>query len=541
MTQNKNNYPLLIFTILVLFLKSEFCYPQHTVDLTNISLIVYNEKDADLRLFEEKNKNLFIEIYLEFDNNYENIFISTDIEQDNIDDAVALEDIKLYENDILIRIDNLRETNIQNLLKNEFEIKEDWYKYGENTTTLVLKFLNNSISTIQELNFQKKERNGGFGSQVLRKDDNEERWRINYAHYFSTVDLDFGNGKHIYLLLDDDNIDFIFLPLTNNDYLVSDDDGISALKHTSKYKMSYLESFEQFEFDDFISIFKNKNNKYELVSSFKQNLLKVEYDTIMYNQFFTIGKNKKQVDIFNSYYEKIKIDSIKSAYLYRSGLEILNNKGANYYDSELKIIEKFPPIEYLVCGTISETSYEIDYNKLIKTYILTKIDGGFASNLDKKREYYLNNIKRNDKVTFLNNSKEYYWDENDNFVGSKYGYPHLLKITRGKNSGIFEYDYNNTLLSSSDTIPKDWKKQVNFSPYNIKGKVVLTVNNDSITFNKNDGLIYFYRKNKIGIFPRHETVQFQNINQKTNSFYAIIRDEKQGWLDINTNIEYYDD
>ncbi len=540
MTDHNAKYVILL--ILMLLLKSGFCYAQHKVNLSNIDVIIYNKDDTSIRFFEKTNNNQYIEVYLEFDDNSEDIFIETGIEYDGMDDLVRLEDLKLSDNDVLLKVNDIKPTHFSQFLNKEFEIEEDtYYKDGENATELVLKFLNNTLSSIQEVYYQQKQHNYGFGyASVYRKTDNNVRWRIDYAYYFSTVDLDFGNDRHIYLLLDDDDIDFLVLPLTGHDYIISDDDGISTLKETSQYKMSYLENFEQFEFEDFISILKHKNGKYTLVNSFKEDLLKSDYDTIRYNQFFIIAESKNQIEIFNSNYKKVNIDHVKSAYLYRSGLEILDNKGANYYNSELKIIEKFPPMSYSLCGTVSATFYTLNYNKRLKTNTLTKVYGGFSSTLDKRREYYLENIKARDSVTFINNDKEYYWDDNDDYVGHNYGYPQFLKITRKRKSGILEFDYTDTSIPV-DTIPKDWKKEVYYLPQRIKGVKVLPINNDSIVFNEKDGLIYFYRKNKVGIFPRHKTVQYQMIHQKTNSFYAIIRDHKKGWLDIQTNIEYYDD
>ncbi|GLB49393.1 hypothetical protein Y10_17610 [Neptunitalea sp. Y10] len=253
-TLNKNNHIALILTVLVFFLKLGVCYSQHSIDVTHISLVVYNKTNTDLRLFEEKEKNQFVEVFLEFDSNFDNNFISTNIEQDHVEHTLTLEDIKRNEKDVLVHTDSLRDLNNKDVKKDEYEIIENWYKYGEKTNALVLKFLNTHISTIQELSFQKREQNVGIGTHVLTKDDTENRWSVSYTNYFATVDLNFGNNKHIYLLINHDDINYIFLPLINTNYLISDNDGISALKPTSKYKTSYKENFEQMEFENFTPI-----------------------------------------------------------------------------------------------------------------------------------------------------------------------------------------------------------------------------------------------------------------------------------------------
>ncbi|WP_405397792.1 hypothetical protein [Maribacter sp. Asnod2-G09] len=541
MAEHINKYFIFPVIFLVLILKSGICYSQNSIDLSNVDLIVYNEYDTDMRFFSEKNKNQFIELYLEFDKDWDTNFITADIEYDDIDDTVTLEEINLYEGDILLNVNEIKKTSFSHFLKQELEINESsYYRAGEDTNKLVLKFLTNDIATIQELYFQEKKHNQSFGSsRVSGKDDNEERWRIYNAKFYATIDLNFGNDKHIYLLLNKDRIDFTIIPLIKNEYLLSDDDGISTFQNTSKYKTSYVENFERIEFVDFAAITKNKNDKYELMNTSKENVLKTAYDTIRFNQYFIITQNENQIDIFDSFYEKVKIDHIKSAYLYRNGIEILNDRGANYYNNEAKIIEKFPRMVTTVCGTVNEVTYTLDYNDELKTSTLTKIDGGFASNLDKRRAYYLEEIKATDSVTFLNNEKEYYWDENDSFLGKSYMYPELLKITRSKKNGIFEYNYVNT-DKVIDTISKDWKKEVNYLPTKTQRTIVLPINNDSIIFNRKDGLTYFYRKNKVGLFPRHKKVQYNSIQQITNSFYAISRKGKKGWLDIKTNIEYFE-
>jgi len=62
---------------------------------------------------------------------------------------------------------------------------------------------------------------------------------------------------------------------------------------------------------------------------------------------------------------------------------------------------------------------------------------------------------------------------------------------------------------------------------------------DSIRFNVDDGLVYFYKDNNVGLFPRHQTTQYDFIKQKTQSFYEISKLGKIGWLDIQTNREYF--
>ncbi len=540
MTNHNSKY--VVYLILILLLNSGFCYAQSTIYLSNIDVIIYNKDDTDIRLFEKINNNQYIEVFLAFvDDDDEDIFIETNIEYDT-DGPVTLKDLKLSDNDVLLKVKDIKPTRISQFLNRGFEIEENsFFKYGKDTNKLVLKFLNNTLSSIQEVYYEQKQHNYGLGSvRIYRKTDSDVRWRVDNASYFPTVDLDFGNDRHIYLLPDGDKVDFLVLPLTGHNYIISDDDGISTLKETDQYKMSYQENFSHFSSGELLTIFKNNKGKYTLVNTFKKDLLKSDYDTISYNRFFIIAKNKDLIEIFNSNYKKINIDHVKSAYLYRSGLEILDDKGAHYYNSELKIIDDFPPKSYSLCGTVNGVFFELDHYKTLKAYTLTKTYGGFASSLDERREYFLEKFRARDKISFLNNEEKFFWDENDDYVGDHYVYPQFLKITRGRKSGILKYNYTD-YSRPVDTISMGYKKSVYYFPQEIEGELVLPINNDSIVFNDKDGLTYFYRKNKVGIFPRHKTVQYQMIRQKTNSFYAIIRDHKKGWLDIQTNIEYFDD
>ena len=125
-------------------------------------------------------------------------------------------------------------------------------------------------------------------------------------------------------------------------------------------------------------------------------------------------------------------------------------------------------------------------------------------------------------------------------MGENYGYPQLLKIVRGKKSGIFEYNYDSTSIPI-DTISKVFGKEIIYSPQKTQSVIALPIKNDSIVFHKKDGLIYFYRKGKVGIFPRDKDVQYNYIKQITNSFYTVYRGQKKGWLDIKSNLEYYDE
>ena len=53
-----------------------------------------------------------------------------------------------------------------------------------------------------------------------------------------------------------------------------------------------------------------------------------------------------------------------------------------------------------------------------------------------------------------------------------------------------------------------------------------------------DGLIYFYKDKKVGLFPRDKVPVYDEIKKVTDSFYRIVKKGTPGWLDIKTNKEY---
>ena len=56
---------------------------------------------------------------------------------------------------------------------------------------------------------------------------------------------------------------------------------------------------------------------------------------------------------------------------------------------------------------------------------------------------------------------------------------------------------------------------------------------------RRDGLIYFYKDGKVGLFPRDKEPVYDELEQRTKSFYYIKKDGIDGWLDIKTNKEYF--
>ena len=71
----------------------------------------------------------------------------------------------------------------------------------------------------------------------------------------------------------------------------------------------------------------------------------------------------------------------------------------------------------------------------------------------------------------------------------------------------------------------------------ITGKTILPINNDSIIM-RSDGLIYFYKGKKVGLYPRDKTPTYDEIKQVTTSFYHIVKNGISSWFDFKTGKEY---
>jgi len=514
----------LLFLLIVAVAKA-----QQRIELYDVDLIVYTEDDTDIKLFKMVNDNEYMPIHFELEGNYETNFIAT--LRENLE-AKTIEELDFDKEDKLLYIKDLPEIDPEEIRKTTYKIIGKWEKEGEETNELILKFLNPDLAVIAEKYYGTKKKYGGLGSaREKNTDDQTKRWRIFHNKFSANIDLCFSGGKHIFLLNDGDHTDYLFLPLKEKKLLISYSEGIAELQETTKYKTPYKENFATYEFDDFLSLVKD-TNKYSLQNQFHKNVLPTVYDTISYNNYFIIAKNDRHTDIYNMKYKKLPFRNVKAAYLYRSGFEILDSKGARYYNSELQVIYKFPEISYMLCGTVSSTSYKMGFDKKRKKHTITVENGSFGSSgLQKKM--ILKNIKRTASISFLDDKQSFYWDENDSFIGTKYGYPNYIKVFDGKKYGIYEFSYDVNRYVFEKNKPPIIRKN-----FTITGKEVLPIAYDAIKMNYNDGLIYFYKDNKVGIFPRDKKVVYDAMQQVTNSFYSIERNGIAYWLDINTNIEY---
>ena len=137
------------------------------------------------------------------------------------------------------------------------------------------------------------------------------------------------------------------------------------------------------------------------------------------------------------------------------------------------------------------------------------------------------------------------WDENDSFTGTIYHYPELIRVQRGNKYGLFGYSYQEKLDDVKDYTEIElegspfYKRMLRIYPeVYLIGEELLPIVYDNIEQQK-DGLIYIYKDHKIGIYPQQKKAVYEAITPQTHSFYKIIKNGREGYLDIRTMREYY--
>jgi len=523
------------FLLLLLFLlKTVFSNAQKTIDLSFVDLVSYDS--GNFTMFEKKGENNYSIVSLRLKRDSKTRLVDVTIERDRFLDK--LENI-INEDEFFFYKKDLKKIDKEDFVSSPFRVLEShdsWFKMNKQNTTFVINLLTKSIASVKQ--FYKGKANeyaSGFYSYANYPDDDIKRWRVynpNYRDYYKILDLDFGEGKHIFLLIEESytNIEFIIIPTKKAIYSFSSDFSMSKIKKAKNLELNLRETFKKADVEDFYILKENKEGRYNLMSQFSEKIIKKAYDTIIFNTSFIIAKRKNKIDIFNSYEQKVELKDIKSAYPYQTGFEVISRSGARYYDSNLKVIDTFPKVYNFFCGTgrYYGPYYDIKYDTVIKSQKLIERYQNSA------KECILGGTLKEDKISFLKN------DENINKYGRHIGQI-FIKVKRKNKYGI--YGYNHTKCKETFYYPdfsSSKTKEEDILHKSIEPEVLLSLDKDSIHHNKNDGLIYFYNKNKIGVLSINKKVQYDTFLQKTHSFYEFTKNGKKGWLDITTKKEFYE-
>ena len=515
-------------TLIIAILLTSLAQAQKETSTRHIDILAY-DSDGGLYFYAQKQKDKFLE--LEFESQ----------EDENLDTDTEVYDLKLvyYDEEYLETLSEIKEDDkkiiylkdIQRTTPSDFVGKIFNTLppiYDKNTQTIV-KILNPHLALLCDI-------------------DTEEENPYQRKDYYALHTIHLKKGRNIYLLSYGENIEGFIVPLKDKTLFLTDRE--TTILAPTQFPSSYKDDFIDYEPEEHL-ILRPKGKRYELMNTYKEKVLSGRYDTIYYNKFGIITRRGSKFTLYDSYLQKKSFKEMRSVYFYRDGIEMLNKQGAAYYTIDGERIEKFPKISYSLCGTVYETRYSLkkDPEKSEKPHYMLYGFGGFASKFEAEKRNYLSDRSADETLSFINGSRYFEWDDNDFFLDNIYHHPELIRVQRGNKYGLFKYNYQK--ISEKELyiegIEEDkeneeensFKRNVRkYASAHLAGEEQLPIIYDNIQQHK-DGLIYFYKDNKIGIYPQHKKVIYEKIEPQTHSFYQIVKKGKKGYLDIRTMKEYF--
>jgi hypothetical protein len=506
-----------LFVILFLIIIScKNAFAQQRVNVPNIDILTITD-DMYLILFEKIGQDAY---------KYKELFIEEDVDS-FLEISFDEEDNYVYTlAEIQEEYEQLMYVNDLAPISDTFWYDSDWQLQSDD----------NSLKENYILKFPSKHLAAYLDLEIF--DENPSKWNIVDEYWFQNIIIDFGNGKELLLLAEDEEIIFTCIPLQNTVKVFADEEELTQMIPVTKdkYFVNFHDALKDFDTDYMYAIEKDeKTNKYQLLDYFKNDLLQTSYDTIIYNEYFIIGKNEKDYTFYNSYLEKIEIPTVEKVYPQNDELEVLTRYGAEYYN-HLGEIASIGATKSMVLGN-PKYQYKLLYNHDRKYRHSLKIfKRNRAHTREETREFIFTNIKNKNSISFLDNTNSKDWDEN---TGRQTKYPQYLKVQSGKKFGLFSYDY---IMSTNDSdreivMNGTQRKIIHRNPARIKVKEELPIQYDDIKIY--NSLIVFYKNDKLGIFQKQQNPQYESIQAVTASFYRIIKDGKVGWLDIKTMEEHF--
>ena len=516
------------FTLIIALLLASLAQAQKETSIRHIDILAY-DSDGELYFYTQKQKDKFLE--LEFESQ----------EDENLDTDTEVYDLKLvhYNEEDLETLNEIKEDDkkiiylkdIQRTTPSDFVGKTFNTLppiYDEDTQT-ILKIFNPHLALLCDI-------------------DTEEENPYQRTDYYALHTIHLKKGRNIYLLSDGGNIEGFIVPLKDKTLFLTGRE-ITVLAPT-QYPSSYKDDFIDYKPEKHLIVCP-KGKRYELMNTYKEKVLSGRYDTIYYNKFGIIARRGSKYTLYDSYLQKKAFKGMRSVYFYRNGIEMLNKQGAAYYTISGERIEKFPKISYSLCGTVYERRYSLkkDPKKLEFPHYMLYGFGGPASDFEAEKRNYLSDRSADETLSFIDGSRYFEWDDNDFFTDSIYPYPELIRVQQGNKYGLFKYNYQK--ISEKELYiegieegkeneeENSYKRNVRkYASAHLTGEEQLPIIYDNIQQHK-DGLIYFYKDNKIGIYPQHKKVLFDKIEPQTHSFYQIVKKGKKGYLDIRTMKEYF--
>lgn len=510
-------------------------FSQAEFSAKDIDIISIDTTDNDVYFYKRINSNTFKEIEFVIDKDNPKLNIK-------IDDEKITKDDVFYEGYLTFSINDLQKTSPKTFLKKRrgFRLKD-----GYSDEYKIVSSINNHVLAVNSMYFGKKIFGRGEGAiSTHLPEDEEEKWRSNYADFFEIVAVKLKNKKYMYLLFDRYfNLDGYVVPYKNTLYFSYDNEEfIELLQVETSIYFNYDKSIESFDVTNFYQL-KKKKQKYQLQSSLKAPVIKQSYDTILYNQFYIIGRNKSKVDVYDFKLNKLKIPHLKSAYVKERWLEVLTKDEAKYIDKNLSTIIKIPRKIYTVCGTVSSTEIMIKNDSIYNNSYYLEHSKGYFEDRD-INHIKLKNIRQTDSITFLDGDYKHYTDDNDMYIGNVLVNNDLFRVKRKDKYGLFEINYDTLKFNISrkrrvynDFLLEPEDETVSIAEANLDQ--LLPFEFDNIYFDYKSALICVEKDNKKGFLYNCNPILFDEFEKVTGSFFRVKKNGKKGFVDVKQNKEYY--
>lgn len=541
-------------TILLLFLyccAAATIFAQQRFSLPDADAIGYSKGGYYLSIYTKLNDGRYILKRLTTSRNNDRLYGASDMDligwkMHSEVDTVSRSEMEKND-DYIFDVENLRSLSLKDYIGKTFDIEEggEW-KRDKTSSQYVLKILRSDLAVVQELFYEKVE---GIYLRCVKSfvvPDSVKTWHAYRSNHLLPLVLELKGGKNV-LLFHSRGFEYTLLSTTKGDLLIN-------LKYTyqlvsladagGKYADAKAYDFQDFYSKRYFGLHKTEEGKFQLLNGFGEKVLKLDYDSINYDGRFIIAKNGNSVDLYNLYLEKLNVGALKAAREVVAcnvgTIEVLTENGPFYYDEKGNKIKKPTKLRWALCGTVPIWTYSL--RKKRGSYQFKKYTGGPGVRDEVGERYILSDCQPTDSVSFLSGDKEFERDGNSDIVGEIEMYPEWIRVGRKGKYGIISYNYKQPEgVNPKKTIKRlyDWVRAVLTYPVlKLKGKTLLPIVYDSIIMRR-DGLIYFYKDGKVGLFPRDKEPVYDELEQRTKSFYYIKKDGIDGWLDIKTNKEYF--
>ena len=523
-------------------------HAQQTISLPDVDAVSFDNSSNDLKVYTKIGPNQYTRQSLQVkektkqDNSPNIMLIGWKINPHK--DTLNRKDIVKPEKKF-IEAKDLHAIALDSYVGKAFNVNDSGkWKRETDKSTYVLKFLRQDLAVMQQLVYMDGRRTNYGCSLSSHIPDSVVTWRSTRSEHFVPLILEIRGGKKIFLLYDR-RITYMVFPSPKGGLAFKLYSNLYPGELTmagNEYDDAKSYDFQCFNKKRFYDVQKTETEKYRLFNILGQDVLKEEYDSINNGYRFTIAKRGNDIDVFNLYNKKLNIGKAKAVKTVDACavgcIEVLNEEGACYYDEMGKRIKHPIMGSIALCGTVPRWTHNILKNK--GNYQVQIYTGGPGAP-DEDERYWLSDLLPSDTVTFLDGKKSFFHNGNSQFYDDINVHPEWIRVGRKGKFGIIAYEYK----QKKDVKPKlvtkrmyNWDNKILvYPPVKVVGKIVFPINNDSIIM-RPDGLIYFYKDKKVGLFPRDKVPVYDEIKKVTDSFYHIVKKGTPGWLDIKTNKEY---